>query len=338
MYKEVLAPLVFVGARWRTAVLVSICDSCSLKYNYYSKSIELSFPAWPVGLSCPSADKYSLVKYVVIKATTWADARSGSFSETFDKPQYEDLVFPSATTLELHLGKPLHDIQHKELEAAKEKAASFAGSLPRLVPAATNVEVSRMDRVCISRAARYSYMKPLAGRQAPSIQLQVYSILKTAVALEFWDDTTDYAILGALATAPATTILQRLDIGNMALGAVHIIQKVAQLGITERTLTMTTSLLPPPLPVVLTTPQLNLLKSGGKVYSKPKFLTLCLYCGYLTRRLPAVVCIPNHEIYTEWKGMHQQLSRKTLNSHVLRPERTTAFAIRKPYSPKWWGV
>ncbi|KAJ2894082.1 hypothetical protein IWW38_002685 [Coemansia aciculifera] len=413
MFKEVLTPLTFVSERWRTAALYSICDNCTLKYDYFRKTIEVGFPAWPAGLSCSFVDKHCLVKHVIVKVATWADSRDSAFSETFDKPQYESLVFPSATTMELHLGRPLYDAPYLDLEAAEEQAASFASSLLCLVPAAANINimihfseyqatdyhrpysallyelcqpttkelrivskyrqlplsfdlrntsvltsithdvsdhymafavlayqnastletlrirledkgkswlglldggtkrpavysrlavlnihitedfhiqfrgrnwernddvepfpslselvatghyrfaddvlfrgngksmqilnlpfsaidrnalgefkvlerdgVSRMSRVCIGRTPSYDYGGYLAEPQASLIRLQVHSILETATTLEFWNDTSGRAIIAAIASAPGTAILQRLDIGNMALDAAHII-------------------------------------------------------------------------------------------------------------------
>ncbi|KAJ2910709.1 hypothetical protein GGI21_000600 [Coemansia aciculifera] len=466
MYKEALAPLVLVSERWRAAVLYSICDNCTLKYNYYSKTIEASFPAWPISLTRPSADKYSLVKHVVVKATTWADSRDSVFSETFDNPQYVDLVFPSATTLELHLGKPLYDVFKGDLEAAKMQVARFANSLPRVLPAAANINVmihssdgwenpyqdvysallselcqattkelrivskfrdlpmaldscgasglssitheiddhhsefailayrnaktletlrirldrqgkswlklltggtktlavysklavlniqscgeywhsairdkwavgndmesfpslseldvtglypfadnvlfrgngksmqilslsfsaiysdvlgefkvlersgfSQMSRVCIGAVYNYSHRMHLDERQTLSIRLQVHSILETATTLGFWNDTTDYAILGALASAPVTTILQRLDIGNMALDAVHIIQIVSAI----------------PTLVVITC---DISEAGADIFVIPE--SKRLHSHYNDNDLPGIcfrkLCVPN---------------------------------------------
>ncbi|KAJ1868627.1 hypothetical protein LPJ55_005863, partial [Coemansia sp. RSA 990] len=40
---------------------------------------------------------------------------------------------------------------------------------------------------------------------------------------------------------------------------------------------------------------------------------MCLYSGYLTRRLSASVCIPNHEVYRVWLDM---FARAVLGSNM----------------------
>ncbi|KAJ1886277.1 hypothetical protein LPJ81_006735, partial [Coemansia sp. IMI 209127] len=50
--------------------------------------------------------------------------------------------------------------------------------------------------------------------------------------------------------------------------------------------------------VPLVSTRLNL--SSFDQFSEPGMLTLCLYAGYLTRRLSTSVCIPNHEVYQVW--------------------------------------
>ncbi|KAJ2058116.1 hypothetical protein GGI17_005241 [Coemansia sp. S146] len=55
---------------------------------------------------------------------------------------------------------------------------------------------------------------------------------------------------------------------------------------------------PPPVPLVST--RLNLINFDSELFSEPGLLTLCLYAGYLTRRLSTSVCIPNHEVYQVW--------------------------------------
>ncbi|KAJ2828790.1 hypothetical protein GGI24_002302 [Coemansia furcata] len=61
----------------------------------------------------------------------------------------------------------------------------------------------------------------------------------------------------------------------------------------------TLSELPPP-PVPLISTRLNLINFDSEQFSEPGLLTLCLYAGYLTRRLSTSVCIPNHEVYQVW--------------------------------------
>ncbi|KAJ2896950.1 hypothetical protein IWW38_001872 [Coemansia aciculifera] len=62
--------------------------------------------------------------------------------------------------------------------------------------------------------------------------------------------------------------------------------------------TAQSQLSPPPVPLVAT--RLNLINFDSEVFSEPGLLTLCLYAGYLTRRLSTSVCIPNHEVYQVW--------------------------------------
>ncbi|KAJ2106886.1 hypothetical protein GGI16_001752 [Coemansia sp. S142-1] len=61
-----------------------------------------------------------------------------------------------------------------------------------------------------------------------------------------------------------------------------------------------TSLEPSPPPVPLVSTRLNLINFDSELFSEPGLLTLCLYAGYLTRRLSTSVCIPNHEVYQVW--------------------------------------
>ncbi|KAJ1818683.1 hypothetical protein LPJ60_004194, partial [Coemansia sp. RSA 2675] len=61
-----------------------------------------------------------------------------------------------------------------------------------------------------------------------------------------------------------------------------------------------TSLDPSPPPVPLMSTRLNLTNFDSELFSEPGLLTLCLYAGYLTRRLSTSVCIPNHEVYQVW--------------------------------------
>ncbi|KAI9502836.1 hypothetical protein BX070DRAFT_225679 [Coemansia spiralis] len=52
--------------------------------------------------------------------------------------------------------------------------------------------------------------------------------------------------------------------------------------------------------VPLVSTRLNLINFDNEQFSEPGILTLCLYAGYLTRRLSTSVCIPNHEVYQVW--------------------------------------
>ncbi|KAJ2827184.1 hypothetical protein GGI24_002714, partial [Coemansia furcata] len=61
-----------------------------------------------------------------------------------------------------------------------------------------------------------------------------------------------------------------------------------------------TSSEPPSPPVPLVSTRLNLMNFDSEQFSESGLLTLCLYAGYLTRRLSTSVCIPNHEVYQVW--------------------------------------
>ncbi|KAJ2452481.1 hypothetical protein GGF42_004021 [Coemansia sp. RSA 2424] len=141
MYKAALAPLLFVGQHWRAAALPSICDNCSLMYDSYLDTIEVDFPACPADFSYRLVDKNSHIKHVAVRVSTWTHIRNGAFSETPIKPKYKDMVFPSATTLELRLDKPLYEIPSASLKVGKNQVASFARSLLRVTPAAVNIRV-----------------------------------------------------------------------------------------------------------------------------------------------------------------------------------------------------
>ncbi|KAJ2461416.1 hypothetical protein GGF42_000211, partial [Coemansia sp. RSA 2424] len=134
-----LTPLLFVCQNWRTAVLASTCDNCLLTFNYTHNALRTTIPAWPEGFSCPAGFRRSpLVKRVVVTANLWRDMCNGRLCNTMATMVYENLVFPSATSLELNLhrspnsgGATFH----------KERSTDFARSLLRMTPAATNVAV-----------------------------------------------------------------------------------------------------------------------------------------------------------------------------------------------------
>ncbi|KAJ2864119.1 hypothetical protein GGH94_003153 [Coemansia aciculifera] len=101
--KSVLTPLLSVSEHWRMAALDSICDNCKFDFDAKRESVEVTYPAWPADFSYPRFRKNHLVKRVVVVATLWADLYVGKFCEVIAKPQYESLMFSSATTLVLHL-------------------------------------------------------------------------------------------------------------------------------------------------------------------------------------------------------------------------------------------
>ncbi|KAI9466451.1 hypothetical protein BX667DRAFT_510668 [Coemansia mojavensis] len=65
--------------------------------------------------------------------------------------------------------------------------------------------------------------------------------------------------------------------------------------------------------IILNTAQLNLIVQDMDYFSESAFLTMCLYSGYLTRRLSTSVCIPNHEVYRVWLDM---FARAVLGSNM----------------------
>ncbi|KAJ1998885.1 hypothetical protein GGI04_004807, partial [Coemansia thaxteri] len=101
--KAALAPLMLVSERWRLAALESICDSCTLNFDYSRRAVEVFYPALPSDFSLYSLRKNHLVKKLVITAKLWKDMCDGTFCKTIRMPQYECLSFPSATTLEFEL-------------------------------------------------------------------------------------------------------------------------------------------------------------------------------------------------------------------------------------------
>ncbi|KAJ2584386.1 hypothetical protein GGH95_000420 [Coemansia sp. RSA 1836] len=141
MYKAALAPLLLVSQHWRTAALASICDNCSLRYDKSCDTVEVTYPAWPAYLSYPSSDKSNLVRHVVVKISSWIDMHDGALSEPLAERERKYSVFPSATVLELRLGKQLYEKYCKVPENGKERTACFARSLLRVAPAADNVRV-----------------------------------------------------------------------------------------------------------------------------------------------------------------------------------------------------
>ncbi|KAJ2104549.1 hypothetical protein GGI09_000052 [Coemansia sp. S100] len=99
--KAVLTPLLRVSERWRMAALDSICDNCKFDFDASCNSVEVTYPAWPADFLYPRFRKNHLVKRVVVAATLWADLYIGKFCEVISRPQYESLMFSSATTLVL---------------------------------------------------------------------------------------------------------------------------------------------------------------------------------------------------------------------------------------------
>ncbi|KAJ2811428.1 hypothetical protein H4S07_002068 [Coemansia furcata] len=150
--KSILTPLLFVSERWRIAALDSICDNCKFDFDASRESVEVSYPAWPADFSYPRFRKNNLVKQVVVAAAFWADLYTGKFCQVIARPQYESLIFSSATTLILNLSdsiiessKPIRSgYSYDELSDAdiQSTAVSIVDSLLHLTPALVGITVS----------------------------------------------------------------------------------------------------------------------------------------------------------------------------------------------------
>ncbi|KAJ2833208.1 hypothetical protein FBU31_001944 [Coemansia sp. 'formosensis'] len=150
--KAVLVPLVSVSERWRTAALESICDNCKIDFDHYRRAVEVTYPAWSNGYSYPQLRKNSLAKSVAASAALWKGMCDGKFCKIIAMPQYEGLVFSSASILFLRLNPYLSDVlcnsnncgykpSDPVLVTSQEIVAGFVRSLLRLTPAVTSVVV-----------------------------------------------------------------------------------------------------------------------------------------------------------------------------------------------------
>ncbi|KAJ2414202.1 hypothetical protein GGF41_005826, partial [Coemansia sp. RSA 2531] len=149
--KAVLTPLLSVSERWRMAVLDSICDNCKFDFDASCNSVEVTYPAWPTDFSYPQFRKNHLVKRVVVAATLWADLYIGKFCEVISRPQYESLMFSSATTLVLQLCKSAvnssrsnscgYSYNEKPATDIQGKVVAIAHSLLYLIPAVAGIMV-----------------------------------------------------------------------------------------------------------------------------------------------------------------------------------------------------
>ncbi|KAJ2252905.1 hypothetical protein GGI13_003008 [Coemansia sp. RSA 455] len=139
--KTVLAPLLLVSQHWHIAALTSICDSCVITFTYASKAIEVKYPAWPDGFSYPLFYKPSFVKRVVVKVRLWNDACEDAFRAVIDTPQYENMLFPSATSLVAMLSGRNSAVTTRTPVLSDSDAASFARSIRRLTPAVASVVI-----------------------------------------------------------------------------------------------------------------------------------------------------------------------------------------------------
>ncbi|KAJ2840847.1 hypothetical protein FBU31_000074 [Coemansia sp. 'formosensis'] len=142
--KRVLAPLLLVCELWRAAALVFICDNCAVYINCFSRAVEVDFPAWPADFLYPWFRRTLLVKKVTVRVDIWRNLCDNTFVKTIVIPQYEGVVFPSATTLEIELretDKPTYKRDYSGPPNNREQMVSFARSLMQLVPAATGVTI-----------------------------------------------------------------------------------------------------------------------------------------------------------------------------------------------------
>ncbi|KAJ2058673.1 hypothetical protein GGI17_004900 [Coemansia sp. S146] len=145
--KAVLTPLLLVSERWRTAALESICDNCRLTFNYSSRAVKVTIPAWPASFSYPRFLKSHLVKRVVVPLYLWKYMCDGAFCEALSTIEYENLSFPNANTLVLLLSKATDNDASTTAVTTKEKVVNFARSLMYLTPVARSVSL-RLLSLC----------------------------------------------------------------------------------------------------------------------------------------------------------------------------------------------
>ncbi|KAJ1925593.1 hypothetical protein GGI09_001765 [Coemansia sp. S100] len=139
--KTVLASLLLVSQHWHIAALASICDSCVITFTFANRAIEVKYPAWPDGFSYPQFYKPSFVKRVVVKVRLWNDACEDAFRAVIDTPQYENMLFPSATSLVVMLSGRNSAVTTRTPVLSDSDAVSFARSIRRLAPAVASVVI-----------------------------------------------------------------------------------------------------------------------------------------------------------------------------------------------------
>ncbi|KAJ2097984.1 hypothetical protein GGI09_003547 [Coemansia sp. S100] len=126
--KAVLAPLLMVSEGWRTAALESICDNCTIAFNYSSRAIKVTIPAWPASFSYPRFRKSRLVKRVVVPLYLRQFVCDGAFCEALSTIHYEKLY--DALVSELYKGKVTSlDVRYTLGQAAQTLASEFPLSL-----------------------------------------------------------------------------------------------------------------------------------------------------------------------------------------------------------------
>ncbi|KAJ2889771.1 hypothetical protein GGI21_006439, partial [Coemansia aciculifera] len=149
--KTVLAPLLSVSERWCAVALESICDYCLVKFDYASGALAIIYPAWPTYIPYRRVQKNHLVKWVIVSVPLWKEMCDGSFCKVIARPEYEGVVFLSATTLELRLD---NDTMQSTTSASssslafmpvpvitREQAVDFARSVRSLTPAVTGITI-----------------------------------------------------------------------------------------------------------------------------------------------------------------------------------------------------
>ncbi|KAJ2256289.1 hypothetical protein GGI13_001246, partial [Coemansia sp. RSA 455] len=132
--KVILAPLLLVSERWRTAALESICDNCELAFIHSRRAFEVRFPAWLADYSYPRFRKTHLVKQVTVSAFLWKDMCDGAFCDVAAMPQYENMSFPAAKTISLVLRKTTDKDSSSASVTSQEKVVAFTRSLLQFAP------------------------------------------------------------------------------------------------------------------------------------------------------------------------------------------------------------
>ncbi|KAJ2349690.1 hypothetical protein GGH91_000652 [Coemansia sp. RSA 2671] len=103
--KAVLAPLLLVSERWRSAALESLCDNCALDLDHSHESRKVAFPAWPADSQLAWLCKTNLVKWVSISTTLERAVADKVANEAMLQLQRHDVVAPSARKMILCLRK-----------------------------------------------------------------------------------------------------------------------------------------------------------------------------------------------------------------------------------------
>ncbi|KAJ2450549.1 hypothetical protein GGF42_004461, partial [Coemansia sp. RSA 2424] len=211
--KATLTPLLSISQLWCEAVLVSICDRCSVNFNATSGKFEVKYYAWPTGFSYPRFPRNSVVKRVSVWAPRWLDLCRGRYGETSTKAWGTSVLFPSATTLEFHLVKsPWRAFRSRSGKrrtspeafyahpAEIAKVVNFARSLLRLTPAATSVVACFVG----ADPVESGYMQLCTALVSELCQGRVKSLEASPV-------DGNWAILNSLPIAGLTSLTQKAN-------------------------------------------------------------------------------------------------------------------------------